>query len=220
MDSPVSGRSCLKGQHSSPKPYHWLPNKPSMNNFLCSCFPKPFQWCNFYFLCIPKWRLVSGFVWSGCQIYYFWIINSGSRTSKYSWELTPIFIHKVISQIKYTQHLCSMYWWPEDSNWSRQFWSQRQIENSQLWVHKISFATQNITNTITGFFCLYLTFVLHQTEYYPTFSVMMNLKCIIGDKQVLVWMHTCFYSRSKITNQAQSTPLFNFLATVRLRLGT
>ena len=56
-DSPVSARSCLKVQHSSPKPYHWLPNNPPINDSLCSSYPKPFQWRLFYILCIEMMKI-------------------------------------------------------------------------------------------------------------------------------------------------------------------
>ena len=59
------------------------------------------------------------------------------RISNYSWELTPIFIHKVISQIKHTQHLCSMPWWPEDAYWWWKFINQRQIDTNTLRVYNI-----------------------------------------------------------------------------------
>ena len=86
-------------------------------------------------------------------------------------------------------------------------------------MHKISFTTQNITNTETGFNCLSLTFVLQKTEYEPTFSVMLDWKCEIKNNQSLVRKHICFYSQSEITNQAHSKPSFNVLATRGLQLG-
>ena len=65
-----------------------------------------------------------------------------------------------------------------------------------------------------------LAFVIHTTESDPTLYVMMDLKCRIEKKQVLLQNHACFDSRSEIRNQAHSTFLFNFLKTGRRQLGT
>ena len=131
-----------------------------INNFLCSYFPKPFLWC--FFLYISVWRMTSGSIWSGFQIYYSWIINSGSITSTYSCKIMTVLIHEVRSQINYTQRLCSISWQPEDAGLVQKFRSRRQIETCKLWVHKISFTMQNRKNTGTGFCWLSLTFVLHK----------------------------------------------------------
>ena len=88
-----------------------------------------------------------------------WIKNTVSRTSKYRCKITPTSIHEARSQINYTQHFCSKYWWLDNADWVWQFISRRQIETSVLRVKNISFTTQNGTNTITGVYCLYLTFV-------------------------------------------------------------
>ena len=72
-----------------------------------------YLWMNFD----PKLLCFFAFVWSGCQIYSFCIINNISRTSKYSYELTPFNIHEVRSQIQHTQRIRAIYWRPDNINW-------------------------------------------------------------------------------------------------------
>ena len=57
------------------------------------------------FHCLPL-----TFVMHKTDSYPNWNVNTGSITSNYSCELTPVLIHEVRSQINHTQHLCSMSW--------------------------------------------------------------------------------------------------------------
>ena len=71
-------------------------------------------------------------------------------------------------------------------------------------------------------FPLYLwmtSYLWIRLEWFPNI-LFLNKKLRIENKKLLVQNHTWFYSKSEITNQAHSTPSFNFLATIRRRLGT
>ena len=62
---------------------------------------------------------------------------------------------KWYSQIKHTQHLHSMSWRLDNAGWVWRFRRQRHIKTRKVWVHKISFTTQNITKARMSFFaCL------------------------------------------------------------------
>ena len=106
----------------------------------------------------------------------FCIRNSGLRKIKYSSELTPVKIHELILLIEHTQHLRSNSWLSYNYNLVRKFKIQRQIENSGLQVHNISFTTQNRTNSRKFFCFLFLTFLIQKTWSDPTLFFMMNRK--------------------------------------------
>ena len=107
-------------------------------------------------------------------------------TSKYSYKLTTVNIYEVRSKFKYTQHLSSMYWWPDNTGYVCQFINLRKIETRELLVQKIFFTTQNRTDTITGICFLSLTFVLQKLYSETNLFVMIHWELWI-EKNKYLW---------------------------------
>ena len=86
-----------------------------------------------------------------------WIKNSGSKSRKYSCELTPTKIHKVRYKTKHNQRIFSKSWRLDNANWVRQFINWIQNETSGSRVHNISLEIIYRTNKITGLVACLLT---------------------------------------------------------------